>query len=92
MAPGPPFNGPRSPTQWAPGLHSMGPRPPTQWATGPPTQWPQAPPLNGPQAGSTERKPAEQSPPGGSSVQGLGTYLLEPQVGLHNLVDLVLER
>lgn len=33
----------------------------------------------------------QQSPPGGSSAQGPLTHLLEPQVGLHDLVDLVLE-
>jgi hypothetical protein len=32
-----------------------------------------------------------QSPPGGSSTQNLGTYLLQPQVGFHDLVYFILE-
>lgn len=38
------------------------------------------------------RQQIKQSPPGGSSAQGLVTYLLEPQVGLHDLVYFILER
>lgn len=55
--------------------------------------WAPGPGLNGPQARPTERQQqSSQHPPGGSRAQGLATYLLEPQVSLHDLVDFILER